>query len=112
MDKPKQTFWAQSGWARPPNHVVIPMDGYGTPMVLITLFGEDSHAVPLGDPSPTWRRRMVLYTHERTSERLDANDFVTRIVAAVAPPSFKSEARRVAPVKRTIPFVPSSAPGR
>jgi hypothetical protein len=88
MDKPKQTFWARSGWARPPNHVVITMNGYGTPMVLITLFGEDSHAVPLGDPSPHGGVAWVLYTHERTSERLDANDFVTRIVAAVPPPPF------------------------
>jgi hypothetical protein len=84
----KQPFWAQSGWTPPPNHVVITMDGYSGPMVLITLFGEDSYAVPLGDPQPPGGVAWVLQTHGRTWERLSADDFITRIVAAVAPPPF------------------------
>ncbi len=43
------------GWTPPPDHVVIAMDGYNEytgPMVLITLFDENSYAVPLGNPPP------------------------------------------------------------
>jgi hypothetical protein len=84
----KQTFWARSGWTPPPDHLVIVMDGHIGPMALITLFGEDSYAVPLGNPPPPGGAAWVLHTHDRTWERLSADDFITRIVAAVAPPAF------------------------
>jgi hypothetical protein len=85
----KGAFWAGSTWSPPPDHVVMTMDGYTGPMMLLTLFGEDSYGVPLGPTSPppggvAW----VLHTHERTHERLSTEDFITRIVASAAPPHF------------------------
>jgi len=48
----------------------------------------DSYAVPLGDPPPRGGVSRVIHTRERTRERLSADHFITRIVAAVAPPPF------------------------
>lgn len=41
------------------------VDGYSGPMVLITLFGEDSYAAPVGDPPPNGGIAWVLRTRER-----------------------------------------------
>ena len=62
-------------------------------MVLITLFGEDSYAAPLGDPPPNGGIAWVLHTRERKWERLSADAFIARIVAAGDPPPFDPMAR-------------------
>ena len=84
----KRAFWARSGWTPPPDHVIMTLHDPENPMVLITLFGEDSYAVPLGEPSPPGGAAWVLHTQERTWERMSAEGLITRIVAAVAPPPF------------------------
>lgn len=89
----KETFWAGSGWTPSPDHVVIVMEGHVVPMVLITLFGEDTYGVPLGEPPPGGGAAWLLHARDATWERLSADDFVTRIVAAVAPPPFDLMAR-------------------
>jgi HNH endonuclease len=85
----KSTIWAGLGWTPPPNHVFVTVDSYGAPMLLITLFGEDTYGVPLGAPAPPGGAAWVLHTHGRTWERLSADDFITRIVAATAPPALE-----------------------
>jgi hypothetical protein len=84
----KRTIWAASGWEPPANHVVLVLARASTPMVLITLFGEDTYGVPLGTPPPSMGAAWVLHTRERKCERLSANDFLTRIIAETAPPPF------------------------
>ena len=84
----KSTIWARSGWTPPPDHILMTVDTHGTPMLLITLFGEDTYGVPLGERPPVGGAAWVLHTREARWERLSADDFVTRIVAATAPPPF------------------------
>ena len=85
----KRTIWAASGWEAPANHVVLVLARVmTTPMVLITLFGEDTYGVPLGQPPPSVGAAWVLHPRERKCERLSADDFLTRKVAATAPRPF------------------------
>ena len=88
----KKTIWPVSGWKPPPDHVLMTVDTYGTPMLLITLFGEDTYGVPLGETPPPGGAAWVLHTHERTWERLSADNFIRRIVAATARPPFDAMA--------------------
>ena len=59
----KGAFWARIGWTPPPDHVVMTIDGDSGPMMLITLFGEDTYGVPLGDASPPPRGRCLGAAH-------------------------------------------------
>ena len=89
----KQPFWAGFRLTPPPTYVITTIDGYSGPMVLITLFGEDSYAAPLGDSPPNGGIAWVLHTRERKWERLSADAFIARIVAAGDPPPFDPMAR-------------------
>jgi hypothetical protein len=88
----KQTIWAGSGWEPPPNHVLMTVDTFGTPMLLISLFGEDTYGVPLGDTLPPGGSAWVLHTHDRKWERMTADDFISRIVVATNTPPYDSMA--------------------
>jgi hypothetical protein len=84
----KTAIWAGLGWQPPPNHVIFVLAGMITPMMLMTLFGEDTYGVPLGQTPPPGGAAWVLDTHEARWERLGADDFIAQIVAATAPPPF------------------------
>ena len=65
----KRVFWAGSTWSPPPDHVVMTMDGSTGPMMLLTLFSEDSYGRAAGTNLTTSGRGRLGAAHPRTHPR-------------------------------------------
>ena len=79
--------WSGHGYEPGADHVLYVNTGLdGRPMLLISLFGEETYGVPLGDESLPEKTVWLLHVHERSDERISLDEFFRRIITSLPPP--------------------------
>jgi HNH endonuclease len=79
--------WSIRGYEPGPDHVLYVNIGVdGRPMLLISLFGEETYGVPLGDEPLPEKTVWLLHVHERSEERISRDEFFRRIITSLPPP--------------------------
>ena len=80
--------WSTPGYEPGPDHVLFVNTGIdGRPMLLISLFGEETYGVPLGDDPLPANTVWLLHVRERNDERISRDEFFQRIIAPLPPPA-------------------------
>jgi hypothetical protein len=79
--------WSGHGYEPGADHVLYVNTGSdGRPMLLISLFGEETYGVPLGDESLPEKTVWLLHVHERSDERISLDEFFRRIITSLPTP--------------------------